>query len=104
MREEKGNVHGKSTDPGRDISFPILTGKEIETKRIRKEIKTIISRLNHFYLSFPIYNRKEIETRILERKSKQKSISFYRLNISFIQHKAGLQLVDFFINGRPGIY
>ena len=37
--------------PGRDISFPIFTRKEIETKRIRKEIKTIISRLNHF-LSF----------------------------------------------------
>ena len=38
-------------NPGRDISFPIFTRKEIETKRIRKEIKTIISRLNHF-LSF----------------------------------------------------
>ena len=38
-------------NPGRDISFPIFTRKEIETKRIRKEIKAIISRLNHF-LSF----------------------------------------------------
>ena len=38
-------------NPGRDISFPIFTRKEIETKRIRKEIITIISRLNHF-LSF----------------------------------------------------
>ena len=38
-------------NPGRDISFPIFTRKEIETKRVRKEIKTIISRLNHF-LSF----------------------------------------------------
>ena len=38
-------------NPGRDISFPFYTRKEIETKRIRKEIKTIISRLNHF-LSF----------------------------------------------------
>ena len=38
-------------NPGRDISFPIFTRKEIETIRIRKEIKTIISRLNHF-LSF----------------------------------------------------
>ena len=38
-------------NPGRDISFPIFTGKENETKRIRKEIKTIISRSNHF-LSF----------------------------------------------------
>ena len=26
--------------------FPIFTRKEIKTKRIRKEIKTIISRLN----------------------------------------------------------
>ena len=42
---------GKVRKPGRDISFPIFTRKEIETKRIRKEIKTIISRLNHF-LSF----------------------------------------------------
>ena len=32
-------------------SFPIFTWKEIETKRIRKEIKTIISHLNHI-LSF----------------------------------------------------
>ena len=29
-------------NPERDISFPIFTRKEIETKRIRKEIKTII--------------------------------------------------------------
>ena len=42
---------GYIRNPGRDISFPIFTRKEIETKRIRKEIKTIISRLNHF-LSF----------------------------------------------------
>ena len=41
----------KLRNPGRGISFPIFTRKEIETKRIRKEIKTIISRLNHF-LSF----------------------------------------------------
>ena len=35
-------------NPRRDISFPILifTRKEVETKRIGKEIKTIISRLN----------------------------------------------------------
>ena len=31
---------------GRDISFPIFTRKEVETKRIGKEIKTIISRVN----------------------------------------------------------
>ena len=36
----KSNVR----NPGRDIS----SRKEIETKRIRKEIKTIISRLNDF--------------------------------------------------------
>ena len=49
---------------------------------------------------------------IAEKKLKQeywkgnqnKIISFYRLNISFIQHNAGLQLVDFFTNGRPGLY
>ena len=33
-------------NPGRDISFPIFTRKEVETKRIGKESKTIISRLN----------------------------------------------------------
>ena len=33
-------------NPGRDISFPIFTRKEVETKRIGKEIKTIMSRLN----------------------------------------------------------
>ena len=36
--------------------------------------------------------------------NQNKNISFYRLNISFIQHNAGLQLVDFFTIGRPGIY
>ena len=33
-------------NPGRDISFPIFTKKEVETKKFGKEIKTIISRLN----------------------------------------------------------
>ena len=33
-------------NPGMDISFPIFIRKEVETKRIGKEIKTIISRLN----------------------------------------------------------
>ena len=33
-------------NPGRDISFPIFTKKEIETKIIGKEIKIKISRLN----------------------------------------------------------
>ena len=33
-------------NPGRDISFPIFARKEVETKRIGKEIKTILSRLN----------------------------------------------------------
>ena len=60
-------------NPGRGISFPIFTRKEIETKRIRKEIKTIISRLHHF-LSFlsNLYSRQEIETRILERNQNKK--------------------------------
>ena len=49
-------------NPGRDISFPIFTRKQIETKIIRKEIKTIISSLNHF-LSFL--------SNILEQKLKQ---------------------------------
>ena len=51
-------------NPGRDMSFPIFIRKEIETKRIRKEIKTIISRLNHF-LSFL--------SNIIEKKLKQES-------------------------------
>ena len=38
-------------NPGRDSSIPIFTRKEIETKRIRKEIKTITSRLSDL-LSF----------------------------------------------------
>ena len=33
-------------NPGRDISFSIFTRKEVETKRIGKEIKTTISPLN----------------------------------------------------------
>ena len=73
-------------NPGRDISFPIFTRKEIETKTTRKEIKTIISRVNHF-LSF-------LFQYITEKKLKQeywkgnqnKNISFYRLYLSFIQH------------------
>ena len=73
-----------------DISFPIFTRKEIETKRIRKEIKTIISRITS-YLSFPIYSRKEIETKNTGKEIKTKNISIYRLNISIIQHNAGLQ-------------
>ena len=36
----------KVRNPGRDISFPMFTRKEVETKRIGKDIKTIISRLN----------------------------------------------------------
>ena len=41
---------------------------------------------------FQYIAEKKIETRI----KTEKNISFYRLNISFIQHNAGLQLVDFF--------
>ena len=48
---EREVIYSLTTDPGRDISFPIFTRKEIETKRINKEIKAIISRLNHV-LSF----------------------------------------------------
>ena len=32
--------------PGRDISFPIFTRKEVERNRTGNKIKTIISRLN----------------------------------------------------------
>ena len=35
-----------STEPRKGHFFPIFTRKEIVTKRIRKEIKTIVSRLN----------------------------------------------------------
>ena len=59
---------GISRNPGRDSSFPIFTRKEIETKRIRKEIKTIISRLNHF-LSF-LSNIVDLSI-IVEKKLKQ---------------------------------
>ena len=44
MAENWKYLKNTLTKPGRDISFPIFTRKEIETKRIRKEIKTIISR------------------------------------------------------------
>ena len=37
---------------GRDIFFPIFTRKDIKTKRIGEEIKTIISRLNDLSSSF----------------------------------------------------
>ena len=77
------------TDPGRDSSFPIFTRKEIETRRIRKEIKTI--RDPGRDISFPIFIRKEIETRKLERKSKQKNISFNRLIISFKRYHKSLK-------------
>ena len=90
--DNKKTIKFKQWNPGRDISSPIFTRKEIETKRIRKEIKTIISRLNDF-LSF-------LSNIITEKKLKQeywngnpkKKISFYRFNISFIQHNAGLQI------------
>ena len=36
----------RRTESWKGISFPIFTRKEIVTKRIRKKIKTIISRLN----------------------------------------------------------
>ena len=39
------NVNISIRNPGRDISFPIFT-REVDTKRIGKEIETIISRLN----------------------------------------------------------
>ena len=83
-------------NPGRDISFPIFTRKEIETKRIRKEIKTIISRLNHFLSFLSNIVEKKLKQEYWNRNQNKKNISFYRLNISFIQHNAGLQLVDFF--------
>ena len=91
-------------NPGRDISFPIFTRKEIETKRIRKEIKTVISLLNHF-LSFL--------SNIVEKKFKQeywkgnqnKKISRF---IDFIYRLFNIMLGSnwfiFFTNGRPGIY
>ena len=46
-------------NPQWDISFPIFTRKEVETKRIGKEIKTIISRLNDlsYFLSNIEQNR-----------------------------------------------
>ena len=91
-------------NPGRDISFPIFTRKEIETKRIRKEIKTIISRLNHF-LSFL--------SNILEKKLKQeywkgnqnKKISrFIDLIYRLFKIMLGSNWLIFFTNGKPGIY
>ena len=42
-------------------------------------------------ISFPIFIRKEIETRKLERKSKQKNISFNRLIISFKRYNKSLK-------------
>ena len=42
-------------------------------------------------ISFPIFIRKEIETRKLERKSKQKNISFNRLIISFKRYYKSLK-------------
>ena len=54
--------------------FPIFTRKEIEIKKIRKEIKTIISRLNLWNpgrdISSPIFTRKEIETKRIRKEIK----------------------------------
>ena len=83
-------------NPGRDISFPIFTRKEIETKRIRKEIETIISRLNHFLSFLSNIVEKKLKQEYWKGNQNKKNISIYRLNILFIQHNAGLQLVDFF--------
>ena len=81
--------------------------EQIKTKRL----------LNHTSLDITNNNINEQQRKlnlrnIAEKKLKQeywkgnqnKHISFYRLNISFIQHNARLQLVDFITNGRPGIY
>ena len=75
-------------NPGRDISFPIFTRKEVETKRIGKEIKTIISRLNDLssFLSNTEQNRnsnKKIRTEI-----KTTNISFKQLIIFLFQPSA----------------
>ena len=72
-------------NPGRDISFPIFTRKEIETKRLGKETKTI-SRLIGRHLPFPILSRIEIKTRKLERKSKQQISRLNNLSSSFSNH------------------
>ena len=53
---------GRCTEPWKGHFFSNIYQKEIETKRIRKEIKTIISRLKHF-LSFL--------SNIVEKKLKQ---------------------------------
>ena len=82
--------------PGRDISFPIFTRKEIETKRIRKEIKTIISRSNHFLSFLSNIVEKKLKQEYWKGNQNKKKISFYRLNILFIQHNARHQLVDLF--------
>ena len=97
--KKKKKKNAPLRNPGRDISFPIFTRKEIETKRIRKEIKTIISRLNHFLSFLSNKVEKKLKREYLkenQKKKKKKKISFFRLNISFIQHNAGLQLVVFF--------
>ena len=46
LLDMKQVMNAINKEPGRDISFPTFTRKKIETKIIRKEIKTIISRLN----------------------------------------------------------
>ena len=76
-------------EPQKGHFFSNITRKEIETKRIRKEIKTI--RNPGRDISFPIFIRKEIETRKLEQKSKQKNISFNRLIISFKRYNKSLK-------------
>ena len=50
------NIYTFTKEPRRDISFQTLIRKEIETKRIRKEIKTInVLFLNNYYM-YVIYS------------------------------------------------
>ena len=51
MKEQ--NIYTFTKEPRRDISFPTLIRKEIETKRIRKEITTInVLFLNNYYVIY----------------------------------------------------
>ena len=90
--------------PGRDISFPIFTRKEIETKRIRKEIKTIISRSNHFLSFLSNIVEKKLKQEYWKGNQNKKKSRFTDLIYCLFNIMLGTNWLICFTNGRPGIY
>ena len=93
----------KVRNPGRDISFPIFTRKEIEIKIIRKEIKTIISRLNLIF-PFQYIAEKKLKQEYWKGNQNKKISRVFDLIYRLFKIMLGSNCLIFFTNGRPGIY